>query len=89
MLLQDKDLFAGFAHEGTGDQAADAGANNDGVQVVRDILDVKALLDDTVPFLLVDDIFSPNGGVVLLEGVGAPRTEVPADDLPDHQPQTY
>ena len=82
VLLQDEDFFAGFAHESRCDETADAGPDDDGVQVWGDVLNVEPLLDDSVPHLLVMDIIFSRLGAVLLKWVWGTGPEPPCNDFP-------
>ena len=66
VLLQYEDPFPGLRHDGGGGEAADAGPDDHGVQVVRHPVRLEPLLDDGVPLLLV----------VLVGGAGLPTVSL-------------
>jgi hypothetical protein len=59
------DLFSGLSQNGGGRKASDAAADDDGVQVFGDFVDVEALLDHQVPLLLVRDVGASRLPVIL------------------------
>jgi len=65
VLLQHKNLLSGLGHDRGCRETSNAAANDDGIQVLRDFVDVEGLLDDGVPLLLVGDVLLPWFAVIL------------------------
>ena len=65
VLLQHKDLLSGLGHDRGRREASNAAADDDGVEVLRNFVDVEGLLDDGVPFFLVGDVLLSRLTVIL------------------------
>ena len=59
------DLLSGLCQDWGRRKSTDAAADDDGVEVFRDFVDVEALLDDGVALLAVRDVRSPGLPVIL------------------------